>query len=611
MDRPGGRLTGKEERTNRLAVRLIAGRHRERLLLGLASALAAVTLASAAPALGIPQSHHARAAQAAGGYHGLALVGEPLSPTVTKVDPDAGPQAGGTRVTITGTSLLGATGVSFGSTRATTFEVRSETEIVAVSPAGAGPVEVTVTTPGGESDKNAAADQFTYGPSQIVTNVQPNAGPEVGTTRVIITGTHLLGAASVRFGSNSATEFTVSSETSLTAVAPAGTGTVNVTVESAEGASEPSPADQFHYRAATAGIAWGRNGLGTLGDGTTTNSDVPVAVSGLGTEVTALAAGGEHSLALLADGHIMAWGRNQWGQLGNGATSSDSDEPVTVTGITNAIAVAAGEYDSLALLKTGRVVAWGLNDDGQLGIGSMSEYVDEPTEVPLSEEAVGIAVGSWHSVALLRSGQVAAWGLNEGELGYGTLGPEGCRGPLYCTRSAVAVPGLSEVTAVAAGGEHSLALLKSGHVMAWGYNGSGELGDGSIEESPVPVEVEGLAGVTAIAAGAAQSQALLSNGTVKGWGYNGQEELGDGSTESSDVPVEVNELTEVSAIAGGWDDAVAVLDNGHVKAWGWNEWGDLGNATTTNSGTPVEVTELSEVTAISASQFGLAAGALG
>src|SRR5438093_634868 len=165
-------------------------------------------------------------------------------PTVTKVEPNVGPAAGGTSVTITGTGFAGATAVKFGSTAATSFTVTSGSSITATSPAGTGTVDVTVTTPSGTS-AISEADRFTYGPT--VTKVEPNVGPAAGGTSVTITGTGFAGATAVKFESTNATSFTVNSATSITATSPAGRGTVDVTVTSAAGTSPTSPADQFTY----------------------------------------------------------------------------------------------------------------------------------------------------------------------------------------------------------------------------------------------------------------------------------------------------------------------------------------------------------------------------
>ena len=313
-------------------------------------------------------------------------------------------------------------------------------------------------------------------------------------------------------------------------------------------------------------MAWGENASGELGDGEPGGSDVPVAVTGL-TRVEAIAAGENYSLALLSNGTVMAWGGNESGQLGDGSTEA-SDVPVPVSGLTGVIAIAAGGEHSLALLSNGTVMAWGNNEHGQLGDGGEANR-EAPVAVKGLTGVTAIAAGGEHSLALLNKGTVMAWGDDQfGQLGHvvAEAGEPEEEGEVVGTEedrhsdAPVAVSGVSGATAVAAGAHDSLALLAGGTVMAWGEDEFGELGDGSIARGQeTPVAVSGLSGATAIAAGGEHSMALLSNGTVATWGEDKFGELGDGSAgEPSDVPVAVSGLGEVVGIAagGGFDLAV-------------------------------------------------------
>ncbi len=166
------------------------------------------------------------------------------SPTVTSVSPNAGPAAGGTWVTITGADLSGAVEVDFGGV-ATYFSVDSDTSISAWSPGGEGVVDVTVTTLGGTSAATAD-DQFTYVDAPAVSGVSPNAGTVDGGTAVTISGTGFTGATEVDFGGVPA-DFSVDSDTSITAVSPPGSGPVDVTVTTPAGTSPATAEDQFTY----------------------------------------------------------------------------------------------------------------------------------------------------------------------------------------------------------------------------------------------------------------------------------------------------------------------------------------------------------------------------
>ncbi|WP_330228880.1 IPT/TIG domain-containing protein [Nocardia sp. NBC_00508] len=170
---------------------------------------------------------------AIGGTSNAVLYTFVPAPTLAAIVPDSGPETGGTTVTLTGTNLTGATAVHFGVIPATSFTVVSDTELSAVTPAGTGTVAVTVTTPGGVGNGVA----YVYVPAPTLTMVAPDSGPETGGNTVTITGANLAGATEVTFGATAATSFTVVSDTEISAVAPAGTGTVAVSVTTTGGSS--------------------------------------------------------------------------------------------------------------------------------------------------------------------------------------------------------------------------------------------------------------------------------------------------------------------------------------------------------------------------------------
>ncbi len=308
--------------------------------------------------------------------------------------------------------------------------------------------------------------------------------------------------------------------------------------------------------------AWGYNSSGQLGNGTTTNSSTPVQVSlPSGTTVTAIAGGSAHSLALTSSGQVLAWGYNADGELGNGITTTTGcfciSTPVAVSlpsGIT-VTAIAGGQSHSLALTSTGQVLAWGSNSYGQLGNGSTTNSsTPVAVSLPSGTTVTAIAAGDGHSLALTSSGQVLAWGWNfYGQLGNGTTTTTtSCQ--CIPTPVQVSLPSGTTVTAVAGGYGHSLALTSTGRMLAWGYNGYGELGNGSTTNSSTPVAVSLPSGttVTAIAGGFYHSLALTSSGQVLAWGINNYGQLGNGTTTNSSTPAVVSALQAVViAIAGG------------------------------------------------------------
>ncbi|MEV7471829.1 IPT/TIG domain-containing protein [Streptomyces kronopolitis] len=161
-----------------------------------------------------------------------------LTPTLTAVSPNQGPTSGGNTVTLTGTNLTGTSAVTFGSTPAASFTVISPTQITAVAPAAvAGVVSITVTTPAGTS---TLPNSYFFVNAPVLTAVAPLSGPLAGGNTVTLSGSSLVGATAVRFGSTAATSFTVVSDTQITAVVPAGVaGPVQVTVTTVGGTSNP------------------------------------------------------------------------------------------------------------------------------------------------------------------------------------------------------------------------------------------------------------------------------------------------------------------------------------------------------------------------------------
>ncbi len=240
---------------------------------------------------------------------------------------------------------------------------------------------------------------------------------------------------------------------------------------------------------------------------------------------------------------------------------------------------------------------WGNNSYGELGNDSITSG---PTPVTVSLAGVKEAVaGGTHTLAVTgeNGGSVWAWGNN----GYGQLGDT----TTTARKTPVRVANITGVTAVAGGGQHSLALKSDGTVWGWGYNGYGQLGDSTTTNRTAPVQTSSLAGMTEVAAGGSHSVALKSDGTVWTWGFNGYGQLGNNGTTNSAVPVQVPSLTGMKEVAAGGSHSVALKSDGTVWTWGYNSLGQLGNNSTVNSAVPVAVvmadgTPLSNVTAISA-----------
>ena len=291
-------------------------------------------------------------------------------------------------------------------------------------------------------------------------------------------------------------------------------------------------------------VAWGQNGCGQLGDGSRADADAAVAVIDLD-DVVAVAAGGTHSLALRADGSVMGWGDNECGQAG-GRSSHHRLRPAPIPGLDRGVrAIAAGERHSFALLDDGSVVWWGLYAQGE----RLGAIPDAPFAIPGLERAITcVSSGRWHALALQQDGSVLWWAT--------------------MTRPAPApVRGLDQpAVAVVAGSAHSLALMQDGGVMGWGSDHGGALAHGvqsAMETEPVRATLPGPA--VAIAAQGSSSFALLRDGSVVAWGVNHEGALGDGTTAPRATPVAVRGLDRPArAIAV----RAAVLDDGSLRRWG-------------------------------------------
>ncbi|MFF6777690.1 hypothetical protein ACFY8W_29630 [Streptomyces sp. NPDC012637] len=293
----------------------------------------------------------------------------------------------------------------------------------------------------------------------------------------------------------------------------------------------------------------------------------------------------------------LAWGSNASGQLGDGTTTVRSTTPVRVCGgapcpspFDDVIAVDGSIAHSVALRADGTVWAWGSNASGQLGNGTNADS-NTPVQVcavgataPCADFLTGVtavSTGFAHVLALRADGSVVAWGNNgSGQLGDGTNNP---------SNVPVVVSGLTGVAAVSAGDFHSLAAQTSGTVKSWGDNTSGQLGNGTNAPSNTPVPVTIAGNVTAVAGGGAHSLALRNDGVVQSWGANLSGQLGNGTNTNSNVPVQVSGLTGVKSIAAGVGHSLAVPADGIARTWGNNGSGQLGNGTTTNSNVPVRV----------------------
>ena len=331
---------------------------------------------------------------------------------------------------------------------------------------------------------------------------------------------------------------------------------------------------------------WGDNGFGQLGNGTTRDASVPIAVAGI-TDAVAInsASTSLSTCAVLATGAVRCWGRNHNGQLGNG-TTNDSSTPVSVAGITTATSVAAGQDHTCATLTNGEARCWGRNNRGQLGDGTSADR-PAPTTVTGLAGAATITVGGGHTCAALTDKSVRCWGSNAwGELGNGSSATE--------SKVPVTVSGISTATTISSGFAHTCATLDSGGVRCWGQNVYGQLGDGTTDDSTTPVTVSNTTNATSVSGGYQHSCVRLADGGASCWGYNYAGLLGNGTTIDSTTPVTVTNLNNATKMAAGQSQSCALLTTGQGRCWGYNGSGQLGNGTMTASPLPTVVVGVCE-----------------
>jgi hypothetical protein len=315
-----------------------------------------------------------------------------------------------------------------------------------------------------------------------------------------------------------------------------------------------SASEDFTVAVASDGTAWswGANDAGQLGNGTSNSSDTPVPVTmPAGVAFTAVATGSGgccrgHVLALDSTGRLWGWGADPFNDNGTG---SATNVPMPVTAVPAGVtfsAIGAGPDQSYAVASDGTLYAWGDNGDGATTV---------PT-LPSGDSWTAVSGGWDYGIGLDSQGNAWGWGVDDGyQLGTGGNGPGEVVMPSGMQFQSVSASHLGD------GNGFTLALDTTGHVWAWGYNGNGELGDGTTtsRSTPAPVDIPAGVTITAVAAGGSHSLALDSAGRVWAWGDNSSGQLGDGTTTSQLTPEAINKSSGATfaAISAGTLHSVA------------------------------------------------------
>jgi alpha-tubulin suppressor-like RCC1 family protein len=312
--------------------------------------------------------------------------------------------------------------------------------------------------------------------------------------------------------------------------------------------------------AAGAAYCWGRNDYGQFGDGTRNSQSIPVPVSG-GLNFVALSAGAFHACGVTAGGVLYCWGDNRFYQLGDGTTSSRLS-PVPVAEGLSFLTVSASGESTCGVTASEFAYCWGENPYGVLGDGSTVQQ-RTPSVAAGGVKLTAIGPSSLFTCGLTAAGLAYCWGGNA----YGQLGD----GTTTARATAVPVSGDLRFTTLSSswgGWNHTCGLTATGAAFCWGLNGGGQLGDGTATDRLVPVAVEGGLSFAGIDAGAGHTCGVTAEGTAYCWGSNGHGDLGNGTTTDHSTPVPVAGGLTLVAVSAGLEHTCALTADGEAYCWG-------------------------------------------
>ena len=324
-------------------------------------------------------------------------------------------------------------------------------------------------------------------------------------------------------------------------------------------------------------------------------------------DTTQIFLGGYHSSVITQEGVVYIWGRNMYGGLGDGTTTSKTT-PIDITSELNLksreiiIQMSLGNYHSAAVTSRGRLLTWGNNQYGQLGDDTTIDRltpVDVTSQFNLNndETIIQVAFNGVSSSAITSDGRIFTWGGKTLEIGF--IIPESV--PVDITSEFNLNPE-EKIIQVSLGGFHYSAITSEGRIFTWGKNDDGQLGDGTTTYSSVPIDITSQFSLTEdekiiqASLGGSHSSVITSEGRIFTWGKNDSGQLGDGTTSDILTPNNItddfslNIEEKIIEISLGQTHSAAITSEGRIFTWGFNFGGKLGDGTTENRTNPTDIT---------------------
>ena len=322
---------------------------------------------------------------------------------------------------------------------------------------------------------------------------------------------------------------------------------------------------------------WGRNNFGQLGDGSLIDRHCPIQV-GSDNDWTSAEAGYGYTIAMKSNGTLWAWGENGVGQLGDG-TGISKNYPVRIGTDNDWVSIAVGYGHNFAQKADGTLWGWGGNGFGTLGDGTWNSKMS-PIQIGTDNDWVSIAAGNWHTVALKLDGTLWGWGFN----GFGQLGVDTTIDRYFYP---IQVGSDKDWVSIAVGVYHTLAQKSNGTLWACGQGQHGQLGLGHWGQVNSPTQIGLDDDWIYFEGGYQHTIALKSDGTLWGWGYN----TAYTQTKDTHTPVQIEINDDWFSISSKYDHNLALKFDGSLWAWGFNDYGAVGDCTTTNRYAPVRIYE--------------------